>query len=543
MSKNRSKRQKGKLVYQQNGEAVISLNHAAGINDAEKAKGPVVTIKFKHLAIVAYLYMVVPILIFFVSWLRWYVGFPMAAVLAFGLYKIIKNDYLDGDEINIPLKSLFIAAIAIGLWLWFSGIAGDFVTSYDYPWRTATYRDLITFQWPIVYPKTNNALVYYLMFWIVPAAITKAIGIQFAGSVLFIWSLLGLIVVFLLTAYNTNGFSPTKLCIVCVLFLCWSGLNTVGSAITDILNISYNFALVSSQGWLDHMHNGYPFDYFYRSNNESLIEIYNQAIVTWMAVNLVLTDKKVEKFAFIGLVLFTYAPLSLIGLLPILLLFFAEELKRSKAKVTFKKIISIPNLCAIFTVFPIAFLYFKSNINGTKFSMYVPWSAYDLWRILALLLFYALEFGIIAVIIYPKYKKSLLFIMVTLCLIVIPLFKEGLFRDFCMNASLPALFLLMMFTIRYINEEIIHKFYSGRGILLIIVLTLAAISPIQDIAGKLNTIGNEHKFPIINDSIYTWSDKKLGDPNTAWMMAENYLVPNPETKAFYKYLARTDPKE
>ena len=59
------------------------------------------------------------------------------------------------------------------------------------------------------------------------------------------------------------------------------------------------------------------------------------------------------------------------------------------------------------------------------------------------------------------------------------------------------------------------------------------LSPIKDVAGKMDAIGDAHQFPLINDIVVTLSDKKTEDE---WM--ENYLVHDWEETAFYNYLAR-----
>ena len=48
-------------------------------------KGQTVSIPVKYIVTVAYLYMVIPIVIFFLTWLRWYVGIPATVILCSGL--------------------------------------------------------------------------------------------------------------------------------------------------------------------------------------------------------------------------------------------------------------------------------------------------------------------------------------------------------------------------------------------------------------------------------------------------------------------------
>ena len=165
--------------------------------------------------------------------------------------------------------------------------------------------------------------------------------------------------------------------------------------------------------------------------------------------------------------------------------------------------------------------------------MLLPLELFDKTRIIGILLFWLLEFGIIAALIYSKYKKNPLYCVVIGSLLVMPLFEFGKRggRDFCMNATLPALFILMMFTIRYVCEYIWNQPLKSKNLAIICVLLISMLSPIQDIAGKLDQIGDQKQFPIVNDWVYTLSDKPLEN-------YENFLVTNPNNTTFYKYIAR-----
>ena len=61
------------------------------------------SIPFKWAAITAYAILIVPILIFFVGWLKWYFAILFSGVLLFGAYWAIKKDYWDNkDCIEMP---------------------------------------------------------------------------------------------------------------------------------------------------------------------------------------------------------------------------------------------------------------------------------------------------------------------------------------------------------------------------------------------------------------------------------------------------------
>lgn len=568
MTKQRKRQsQRPKYAVGQNGTAaVISSGHTLV---SEQAKGPVLTIKYKYLALVAYAYMVLPIFIFLVSWLRWYIGIPAAAILLIGFLSLLKTHYWQNqDVIKLPLKAFFLICCIFLIWTWISGVGGFFFQTSDMPWRNATFRDLINYNWPVIYPSTNNGLVYYLLFWIVPALFGKIFGWTVGNVILLLWTFVGIMIAYLLIVNLHKRITMQSLLVICIVFILWSGLNTVGLAITNILHVSDNaYGLYSAEPWLNYSHNGYIYNYLYRSNFESLSFVFNQTIVPWVAIGLLMNNKSVSTFIFLGLCVLPFAPLPFIGFLPLLLIlaitWALKQIKQKNIKGIIPELFSIPNLFASITIFPVFFLYFKSNVayasgaGESSFGLYVPWQAFDFRRIVLLSLFYLLEFGVVSIIIYPRIKNRTLFFTVVLSLILIPLFKVGTGRDFCMGASIPILFLLMVFVIEFIfgdfktflsrNKDEMGKNFllSSRGFILIIVLTLSSLSPLGDVASRLYSFVDTRTFPIVSDSIRTFSNKNIGDTATGIgnLLLENYLVPNPETKAFYKYLARTDSKE
>ena len=65
-----------------------------------------------------------------------------------------------------------LLALAAG-WCFFAGIGYFYYQSFDYHFRNAVFRDLISYDWPVFYDKADTPLVYYMGFWLVPAALAK----------------------------------------------------------------------------------------------------------------------------------------------------------------------------------------------------------------------------------------------------------------------------------------------------------------------------------------------------------------------------------
>ena len=90
------------------------------------------------------------------------------------------NAGISADEaVNIPSPfgigrgtALGLLALAAG-WCFFAGIGYFYYQSFDYHFRNAVFRDLISYDWPVFYDKADTPLVYYMGFWLVPAALAK----------------------------------------------------------------------------------------------------------------------------------------------------------------------------------------------------------------------------------------------------------------------------------------------------------------------------------------------------------------------------------
>ena len=553
MAKQRSKKQTGKSVLQSNGSAAISLNNAAEVEAAEKTAGPVITIKFKYLAIVAYLYMVVPILIFFVSWLRWYVGFPMAIILSYGLYYLLKNNYIQNKEtISFSRMTIIICAIILFAFLFFTGQGGFFFQYSDNHTRNAIFRDLVNFQWPVIYPKTGNALVYYLMHWIVPALFGKVFNHSFliARIALLIWTYVGLILAILLICFFLKIKTSKQIGIVIAIFIAWGGVNIIGGIISNVFDLT-TFSLNQYGWWTNFSINGQGYGFMFRSNCDQLASVYNQTIVPWIAIQLMLKNPKISTFAFLGLCVFPYAPLPFVGLV-IIMMVYAFMYCRKQVKVRaylqiIKEVFSIPNLSAVLSIFIVFVLYFRSNNTANTLALYIPFNKFNFISMAILLLFYILQFGLFVLFIKNDHRRDPLYLTICISMIIIPLIKLGPMGDFCWNVSVPAYYILMILVMKYIfsnTNTVLHNknqhkvlVVNYNVIALIICLTFSALNSISQIGFGFKIAYEEKTFNLMCDNTKTLSDKNIGDycPDT---ILNNYLVPNPESKAFYKYLAR-----
>ena len=109
--------------------------------------------------------------------------------------------------------------------------------------------DLVNYPWPVYYQRRQRRLwqprqplcpVYYICHWLLPAlagklvlAVTGAAGAAWlaANFALFVWTGLGVFLVFCLLAVTLRPQSWVALLAVCVGFMAFSGLDIVGHSV------------------------------------------------------------------------------------------------------------------------------------------------------------------------------------------------------------------------------------------------------------------------------------------------------------------------
>ena len=81
-----------------------------------------INVKIKSIVLSIYIYLLIPIVLFFLTWLKWYIGIPMSILLLIGFIVLYVKNYIDDIRLysiklkdfilfhNLILKSLLIAA-------------------------------------------------------------------------------------------------------------------------------------------------------------------------------------------------------------------------------------------------------------------------------------------------------------------------------------------------------------------------------------------------------------------------------------------------
>ena len=174
-------------------------------------KSDLIEIKYTTIRKVALIYVTLPLLCFFLGWLKPYFAIPAFICLIFCLFLAFKSDKKEEKENNsILISKYFIIFLALCsfIYCFLSGIGRLWAQSKDYPWRNAIFRDIILRASPVKYPNYDRDLVYYIGLWLPPSLLGKLslffgandeLAFKIGNIALLIYSSFGLFILFFTT--------------------------------------------------------------------------------------------------------------------------------------------------------------------------------------------------------------------------------------------------------------------------------------------------------------------------------------------------------
>ena len=401
---------------------------------------------YKSISQISYIYLVLPFVIFCVGWLNIYLGLILLAAVIWGTYRTITSDAIDEFPLNAPEPAVLLMVVVIlGIWVWFSGIGGYAFQNWDHHWRNAVFRDLVTYEWPVIYPaqkalSSNSSvhmLTYYIGFWLPASLFGKILGWEAANAFLFIWSWLGVVLIgFLLQRYfKSRSLVPI------ILFIFFSGMDIVGMFVRFRINPIENFffwpPISRIENWTTLIQ--------YSSNSTQLFWIFNQAIPNWLCITLFITSKNNRYTLFLWSICVFYAPMQALGLLPFVLLDIFKDLRTGSGsvrvfdwnsiKMLLKKHSNMVNIISGGSILLISTLYFSQTVAS-------PAGEPTPFNIVLFSIFLLLEGGLLWLLVYPE-KRDPLWLLIGFLLFV-ALFLHNDTFDFGEKITNSILFFLMI---------------------------------------------------------------------------------------------------
>ena len=400
------------------------------------------------ICIISLFMIVFPTIIFFIGFTKLYISIPMSILSLYLSYKYIKN--YKKSTYKSSKKYWIIVCIVLFIWLFYSGIGGfSYQNVVDFHVRNAMLRDLINYNWPVIYKKYG--LVYYLSFFLPSALVGKIFGFKIATKFLFIYSYIFLICIF----YLINRYLKKDSYVTLIIFILFSGLDALGMP-------NKIFSLEQLEWWCGLFQ--------FSSNTASLYWVFNQILPIWLITILILNIKDSKNILFISSLSFFYSPYATICLIPVSLYLFIKNSDNLK-----NDIFSLSMLYAGLVAIILGLYYITStgsfysgfifNIVKNKFII-IP--SYILLILLEIFMYYIFS--------RKKYKKDILFKIIIIELLLIPFYVITIDNDFCMRGSVPILFILMIYFINYLLDDKYKKIK-----LLYILLFISFINPFHEI--------------------------------------------------------------
>ena len=265
-------------------------------------------------------YLLLPFFIFCLTFIKLWIGIPVVAILTWISWRVWKQFNKTSTPLNIRKTDLIIGLIVLGCWVVLSGIGGFAFQNPDHHIRNAIFKDLIHYEWPVIYPPVDSpqngssyGLIYYLGYWLPAALIGKFVGWQAANVVLFLWTLLGVFITTTLIKLRIN----VSLFLSSLLLIFFSGMDILGTiVIRSVSPDTYPTLwppITAIEWWV-------AGSFQFSSFTTQLFWVFNQAIPAWICVGLILNTSDRRFVYFIWALCFFFAPIPSLGLLPLTLL-------------------------------------------------------------------------------------------------------------------------------------------------------------------------------------------------------------------------------
>lgn len=499
-------------------------------------------------------YVGLPTVIFLSTWIRPLIGVPCAVMVVTALVWLFQRSGREDPDAFIPMLKpvdgiairnwmAFLAALLVLVWCVLAGQGGFVVQTWDWNFRNAVFRDLIVHDWPVVYDKGNLALSYYIGHWLPPALLGRMFYLlsgdldlvwSLANVFLLLWTFCGVLIVVCLLWFAFDARTWQAQLLLLLLLVSFGGLSLVGK---NILRVKQ---LLLGQEW---KHHGTWAEIFQFSPNCTLLYwVFHQTVVPWILTLLLVMARNASGVVLLLSLGLLCGPMptaglaflvGLVGVCSFVCISFAPN-RRIAPVVWLRSCFSFPNLVGMAVVAPVVILYLAANSRAGSCSF--AWGGCDyFWN--RYLLFMFCEVGIYFVL-TVKWRCCWWWAALA-WLMICPLVKIGCGYDFCMRASIPALFVLMLIVAKAVTDSR----WKWRWLLLTALL-VGGLAP--GAAGHLLFVGETFRcWPDVcrEDRIWTLArpacEIRVVQRLDAFMQDGliNFLCYDPNESAFFKWLS------
>ena len=417
------------------------------------------------------LYLLIPSVLFLLTWIHLWIGIPCVLFIVFYTWKTLQKTTVSTHETFISL-STFSFCLGISIILNYILGIGEFrPQTYDFQANNFKYYDLITHQLPIYYAEQKTYLCYYTGYYLPSALLAKVFGIETCRYFSFIWSVFGMWLVFLWISTFSRKNIIGLLMIVLLFANAWF-------AIKLLINFAY---------FQEHLQ-----PYYIQLNQFKLITsplIKNYAWATQHTIPACLgvcvsidnfrTKTNLKYLLLMLLSTMFWSPLTAVGLFPFVAFYFLKDLKNV---FSINSIGSLMLMMFLILSFTPLLLYFIStegiHVNNTEF---IWQTGVKSWWIFYLI--YTISNFIIwgFFLNHTKNQYKILWKIAVIFPSIIAIYRIGIYNDFNVRVSFPSFFMLSILVGISVVEKLKIKSLIGVGIMLLMILnSLANLNHIKN---------------------------------------------------------------
>ncbi len=529
-----------------------SKTKRTGPKERSSKEAKSITIPYPWLYASIVLFLTIPLFMFFLGYLKLVVSIPLTLIFA-GIVLYCVSDCMNGPDGNknwgsdkdlkIPLSYLIgfaVTALAVS----FVSGAGEYIyTLQDHEYRRAILRDLINYDWPVIYnynTQTNpevikifgmasgqRAFSYYFIYWMPAALAGKAFGFNVGNFVLYLWNSIGIFLCLL----STSAVIKKVTAWVPFIFVFFSGLDIIP-------NLVYELTHYSDWRWFE----GFVTSMSYVSNFRELASVFNQMVPCFLVVAILLMSNNTRSMGLTAGILFCYSPWAVFGILPMVAAFlFGKNLRASKISKTLYNTFSPANIASAVLILTIFGSYYMTNSGAVGYKGFA-WEYFSNpgWFILAYIVFILIEVIPFALILYKREKNNPVFIAALATLLILPFYRVSEMNDFTMRGSMPALFFFCILLCGVVPEVMDQKntpttkkgwLKSAAIMLTVILMTFPTLLNLFVIFGSMlqGDKGNEENIGSLGN---------INQAEYAEVIQEQFFAEGYEGSFFYRYFAK-----
>ncbi|SCW36734.1 hypothetical protein SAMN02910456_00776 [Ruminococcaceae bacterium YRB3002] len=514
-----------------------------------------IRISYKSFFTMAIVYLALPVVLFFLGYLKIYISIPLSVILIASVVLAVRDCTKGPDKTITEVKDVgfpaaFIAATAVfAIVVTVTNGVGEYMWGpYDHAFRRAILNDLIDYKWPIVYDsaKQSNEIVrallnlngdqgfvYYFTYWMPAALIGKIAGFTAGNIALIIWNSIGIFITITgMCIYIKRATYGTL-----VMYLCFGGLDVIPYLINEIIPYDGWFWI---DGWVSHIS--------YISNFNNLENVYHQVVPCYLIITMLLLARNNRSIGLTAGLIFAYSPWATFGMIvPAAVRLLSGDLRAEDRKKSVLNIFTFNNLAVPAVLLFVFGTYYSAKSDSMHDKGFV-WDYYGSIPVFLLVyvLFLAVEVLPSFIFVYRRQRKNPMLWAAVAMLLICPLYKITESNDFTMRASMPALFILCIFMAQrisdYTAEDILlkRKNEKRKGVKEHIKMALFALVLIgmSYVTYYMTTVIYTSTF--LTEERFTYDIVSFGDiakPDYAEKIKDQFFVENPSETFFFKYLA------